>query len=162
MTNTITIGGLNPLTVVFGEADDEQSHLECCKLAAAAFGAPLTEQVYLQREAYLGQQPLTRRGGWRTWCLRTTTAEPQADQFFVSACTTIQRSLLVREGGVSGGAVDEKKGYCIASVVTHPDFRGRGLASALLAHLGRWLDSPGEAAASMLYTSIGNVSRIVS
>ncbi|KAK7991610.1 hypothetical protein PG988_000404 [Apiospora saccharicola] len=152
MTDTITIGGPNPMTVVFGEAIDQQSHLQCCKLAAAAFGAPLSEQDYLEREGFLGQQPLTRDGGWRTWCLRTTTADPPTAQVVVAACTTIQRSLLVRECG----AVDEKKGYCIASVVTHPDFRGRGLASALLEHLARWLDGPGEAAASMLYTSIGN------
>ncbi|KAK8115880.1 hypothetical protein PG984_012382 [Apiospora sp. TS-2023a] len=139
------------MTVVFGEAIDQHSHLQCCKLAAVAFGAPLSEQDYLEREAYLGQQPLTRNGGWRTWCLRTTTAELLTGQV-VAACTTIQRSLLVRECG----AVDEKKGYCIASVVTHPGFRGRGLASALLERLGRWLDGPGKADASMLYTSIGN------
>ena len=162
MDNTITTGGPDPMTVVFGEANDEQSLLQCRKLAAAAFGAPLSEQDYLEREAYLDQQPLTRRGGWQTWCLRmSTTAEPPVGQV-VAACTTIQRSLLVREGeegkGVDG-VVDEKKGYCIASVVAHPGFRGKGLASALLEHLGRWLDGPGGAAASMLYTSIGNVSK---
>ncbi|KAK7931322.1 hypothetical protein PG985_002034 [Apiospora marii] len=161
MAETSTIGGPHPLTVVFGEATDQQSHLQCCQLAAAAFGAPLSEQDYLKREAYLGQQPLTRHGGWRTWCIRLTNAGPPVGQV-VAACTTIQRSLLVwGEGGEGGdgGVVGEKKGYCIASVVTHPDFRGRGLASALLERLGRWLDGPGGAAASMLYTSIENCSK---
>ncbi|KAK8044542.1 hypothetical protein PG993_004566 [Apiospora rasikravindrae] len=149
MAGTTTIGGHSPITVIFSEANNQQHHLQCCKLAAAAFGAPLSEQDYLEREEYLDQQPLTQHGGWRTWCLRTTTEPPGQ---VVSACKTIQRSLLVSEAGTVG----ERKGYCIASVVTHPDFRGRGLASALLEHLARWLDGPGDAYASMLYTSIGN------
>ncbi|KAK8084282.1 hypothetical protein PG997_005553 [Apiospora hydei] len=115
----MTIGGPSPMTVIFSEASTQHHRLQCCKLAATAFGPPLSEQDYLEREAYLDQQPLTQHGGWRTWCLRTT-AEPPGQ--VVSACKTIQRSLLVRESGT----VSERKGYCIASVVTHPDFRGRG------------------------------------
>ncbi|KAK6840486.1 hypothetical protein PG995_016240 [Apiospora arundinis] len=149
MTDNITVDGPSPMAVVFGEAKDQQSLLQCRKLTAAAFGAPFSEQDYLEREEYLDQQPLTRDGGWRTWCLRTTT-EPLSQA--VASCKTIRRDLLVREANI----VAEKKGYCIVNVVTHPDFRGRGLASELLQHLGRWLDGPGEATASMLYTSIGN------
>ncbi|KAK7942636.1 uncharacterized protein PG986_011749 [Apiospora aurea] len=149
-SDTTTVGGPSRLTVIFSEASTQHHRLQCRKLAAAAFGPPLSEQDYLEREAYLDQQPLTQHGGWRTWCPRTTT-EPAGQ--VVSACKTIQRSLLVRESGT----VSERKGYCIASVVTHPEFRGRELASALLQqHLGRWLDGPGDAFASMLYTSIGN------
>ncbi|KAK8068986.1 hypothetical protein PG994_005602 [Apiospora phragmitis] len=155
MANTITTDGPSPMTVVFSEATDEQHRLQCYKLAVAAFGAPLSEQDYVEREEYLDQQPLTRHGGWRTWCLRTTTTTEPPGQAVVSTCKTIQRSLIVRDAG----AVSREKGYCIASMVTHPDFRGRGLASALLEHLGRWLDGPGEALASMLYTSIGNENK---
>ena len=54
--------------------------------------------------------------------------------------------------------MSEGDGYCIASVITNPDYRKAGLASVLMGHVAEWMDGPGGGTASMLYTSIGDVS----
>ncbi|KAK6088010.1 hypothetical protein SCUP234_01076 [Seiridium cupressi] len=146
MTSTIN-GPDGSIDVEFGEATFEQ-RAQCCKLAAIEFGAPLTTFDYLEREQYLGDLALTRNNGWRFWCLYLATNL----EVVLATCKTIRRDIIVRDAK----GVREERGYCIASVVTNPQFRGRGLASLLLEQIAAWIDGPGDAYASMLYTSIGD------
>lgn len=138
-----------PMAIVFGEATPEQQ-IQCCKLVSAAFGSPLSEEDFLEREKHLGQQPLTRNHGWRCWCL----SPPNKPNHVLATCKTIRRNLLVRDASGSR----EQQGYCISSVVTDSRYRQLGLASFLLKRVAEWMDGPGDGIASMLYCSIGNVS----
>lgn len=137
------------MAIVFGEATPEQQ-IQCCKLVSAAFGSPLSEEDFLEREKHLGQQPLTRNHGWRCWCL----SPPNKPNHVLATCKTIRRNLLVRDASGSR----EQQGYCISSVVTDSRYRQLGLASFLLKRVAEWMDGPGDGIASMLYCSIGNVS----
>jgi GNAT superfamily N-acetyltransferase len=138
-----------PPGVSFGEATDDQL-AKCEALAAAAFGQPLSEAEYVEREEFMGKQELARNAGVRTWCLyhRDGTRE------VLATCKSVIRELLVKD--VHGS--HRGPGYCIASVVTHPDHRGQGLAPVLLQNVARWLDGPGQAPASMLYSNKDQVS----
>jgi GNAT superfamily N-acetyltransferase len=135
--------------VVFGEATDDQ-WLPCNMLAASAFGEPLSPAGYLKREKFMSQQTLARDDGVRTWCLFRND-----DRGYVLAtCKTVRRQLLVTDGG----GTYEGNGYCIATVVTHPSHRGQGHASTLLHNVAQWLDGPGQAIASMIYSNKETVS----
>ena len=131
-------------SVNFGEATEHQ-RLACDKLAAAAFGEPLSETDFLEREEFMSRQALAKDDGVRTWCLYRNDDQSQ----MLATCKTVKRQLLVTN--VDG--FHRGKGYCIASVVTHPDYRGQGYASALLHNLAQWLDGPGDALVSMLYSN---------
>ncbi|CAO2651103.1 Nn.00g094000.m01.CDS01 [Neocucurbitaria sp. VM-36] len=130
--------------VLFGEANPDQ-RVECYKLAAAAFGPVLSEADFIERETVLSDQPLTRNGGCRVWCLYRANESSQV----LSTCRTIRRTILFKDSH----GVREGTGYCIASVVTNPEYRGQGLASLLLQNVTQWLDEPGRAAVSMLYSN---------
>ncbi|KAK5637460.1 hypothetical protein RRF57_013175 [Xylaria bambusicola] len=135
------------LTVAFGEATPEQE-LSCRHLAAAEWSMPLSKEDYVEQEKYLSQKPLVSNRGWRLWCLSLLDHPSEV----LATCKTIPRELLIRDVSVVGRA----KAYCIASVVTHPQYRGLGLASRLLEYVSAWLDGPGDAVVSVLYTSIGD------
>ena len=135
---------LAPEDVRFGEATSDQ-RLECYKLAAAAFGPALSEPDFIERETILNDQPLTRNGGCRVWCLYRANAPSQV----LSTCRTIRRTIFFKDSH----GVREDIGYCIASVVTNTEYRGQGLASLLLQNVAQWLDEPGRAAVSMLYSN---------
>jgi GNAT superfamily N-acetyltransferase len=139
--------------VNFGEATDDQ-RLACNKLAAAAFGEPLSEVDYLEREELMSKTALARDNGVRTWCLYHSDARSQV----LATCKTVKRQLLITN--VHGSHIGN--GYCIASVVTHPDHRNRGYASALLYNITQWLDGPGDALASMIYSNKEAVSNCYS
>ncbi|KAF2245781.1 hypothetical protein BU26DRAFT_553584 [Trematosphaeria pertusa] len=141
---SISIKGAAGQGVVrFGEATPDQ-RLQCYRLALA-FGQPLSEEDFVEREEFMSQQPFARGTGWRFWCVFLTDNPSQV----LATCKTIQRHLLLKD--ISG--VRDELGYCIASVVTDPSYRGQGVASFLLRHVTQWLDGPGNAAASMLYSS---------
>ncbi|KAI1083058.1 hypothetical protein F5B20DRAFT_528393 [Whalleya microplaca] len=135
------------MIVKFSNATTAEERIQCSKLASTAFGKSLSPEGYLEREEYLGQLPLTRDSGWRFWRL-TRTDDPKQ---VLAMCKTIHRDLLVRD--VHG--TSKKQGYCIASVVTDPRYRGRGLAAILLKNVAEWMDGPGNAVASMLYSDVG-------
>ncbi|KAI1505710.1 hypothetical protein F5X99DRAFT_216018 [Biscogniauxia marginata] len=136
-----------PVAVLFGEATEEQRY-KVHQLGASAFGWPLSEDDYAEREEFLDPLPLTRNRRWRFWCLARADEPGQV----VAACKTIHRDLLIRY--VQG--VRQQQGYGIASVVTHPQYRRCGLAAFLLKSVAGWLDGPGDAAASILYSSVGD------
>jgi GNAT superfamily N-acetyltransferase len=138
-----------PTDVVFSEAIAEQQ-VECDRLAASAFGRPLSMSDFLEREEYMRRHALAQHGGVRTWCLYGNTGVCQ----ILATCKTIRRELLVTDNHGSRKQI----GYCISSVVTHPDFRGRGCARMLLHKVAEWLDGPGDACASMLYSNKEEVS----
>ncbi|KAI0436942.1 hypothetical protein F4803DRAFT_540510 [Xylaria telfairii] len=148
--NQFTVRLQNPdrvVTVLFREATPEQV-IPCRKLAGAEFRKPLAIDSYLKQEEYLDQKPLVRDRGWRMWCL--SLADHPAE--VLASCRTIPREVLIRD--VSG--TSRRNAYCIAAVVTNSQYRNQGFASRLLEFVSQWLDGPGDAAASILYTSIGD------
>jgi GNAT superfamily N-acetyltransferase len=139
-----------PPGVFFGEATDDQL-VQCDALAASAFAQPLSEAEYVEREDFMSRQELAENHGVRTWCLSSGQSTGQV----LAACKTVLREILVTDlHGCHRGS-----GYCFSSVVTHPDHRGRGLAPIFLQNVARWLDGPGDAYASMLYSNKEQVSR---
>jgi predicted GNAT family acetyltransferase len=146
-------GKISMSGLIFCEAIDDQQLL-CDRLAAAAFGEPLSEADYLEREKLMSKQALAQGNGVRTWCLYRSDPRFQV----LASCKTIKRQLLVTNihGAHTGN------GYCIISVVTHPEHRGRGYASSLLRNVAEWLDGPGDALASMLYSNKEAVSNYYS
>lgn len=133
------------ITVLFGEATAQQQ-LGCDKLAASAWGSYLGEDEILAREAHLRSQDLACNGGGRTWCLYR---EDDQDQI-LSTCKTLRRQFFVREAE----GPHEVSGCCITSVITVQMYRGLGLASYMLRNVAEWLDGPGNASVSMLYSGI--------
>jgi GNAT superfamily N-acetyltransferase len=136
---------------LFGEATAEQ-RAQCYKLAAIAFKHPLSTPDFLQREEFLSSLPLTCGSGSWIWCL----ASHNDPMKILATCRTLHRDLFV----VDTAGLQEKQGYCISSVITHPEYRKKGLASNLLKNVSDWMDGDGQAAASFLYTSVESVSSI--
>jgi GNAT superfamily N-acetyltransferase len=114
-------------------------------------GYYMTSTDFITQEYQYDDQPLTHNGGSRVWCIYMT-AEPDK---VLSACRTVRRDFLINDK--DGGS--HEKGYCIGSVITDKDYRRRGLASALIQRVGEWLDGPGEAAVSILYTTCRSVRK---
>ena len=153
MPPTTIHGPSAPLTLHFGEAKDEQI-LSCHELAGIAFGKPLSSTDYIARENFM-MRLASKQGGqswWRIWCVF-----PVEDPSRVLAsCKTIRRDMLVK--GSFTGEARHRLGYCISSVVVDSAHRGLGIGAYLLAGIKEWLDTEGEAALSMLYSSKEDVS----
>lgn len=150
---TATVKGPNgPLNVVLGEAAPEQI-LPWCGIVTAAFAPSFPGSAFLTQEEYLAQHPLTLNQGTRFWCVYLAD-DPTT---LLAVTKTVRRQFLVRDSE----SVREETGYCIGYVGTHPDYRRLGLASLLIKHVAEWLDGPADAAASMLYTSVGDVSDVM-
>lgn len=149
LSTTTTIKGPDgPLNVVLGEATPEQ-RFPWCEIVTAAFAPSFPASAFEAQEDYLAQHPLTLNQGTRFWCV--SLADDPA--VVVAVTKTVRRRLLVRDSE----SVREEDGYCVGYVGTHPEYRRLGLASLLIKHVAAWLDGPGGAAASMLYTSVGDV-----
>jgi GNAT superfamily N-acetyltransferase len=144
-TYTISMTNGSRITVLFGEATAQQQH-KCYTLAASAWGSYLDEDEIIAREEYLSEQPLARKDGSRTWCLYR---QDDHDQI-LSTCKTVHRDFVVKDSE----STREVKGYCVTSVYTPQLLRGHGLASNMLNNVAQWLDGPGEAAVSVLYSGI--------
>ncbi|KAF3066529.1 Lysine acetyltransferase [Daldinia childiae] len=148
-TQPITIeNARSTLKVIFSEATTPEERVRSAKLASTAFGKSLTPEGYLGRDEYLASQPLARGTGWRWWCLTLADNPEQV----LAMCKTMHRDLLIRDSS----ATRQEQGYCICSVVTDSTYRGRGLASVLLKKVAEWLDGPGNATASILYSDVGD------
>ena len=135
-----------PPDVFFGEATDDQL-TKCEALAAAAFCQPLSEAEYVEREELMDKQKLAENDGVRTWCLY----QGEEKEHVLAACKMVIRELLITD--VQGS--HRGPGYCIASVITHPDHRGHGLAPKLLQNVAKWLDRARNAPAAC-YTATKN------
>jgi ribosomal protein S18 acetylase RimI-like enzyme len=148
-----TIKGPNgPLSIVFGEGSPDQQ-VPWCEVAAAAFAPQVPASVFVEHGDALSQHPLARNKGIRYWCI-SLVDDPAS---VISMCGTIRRPLLVRDSE----STREEDGYCVFMVATHTQYRRLGLAKMLMIQVAEWLDGPGGAAASMLYTSVGDVSAII-
>ncbi|EER40238.1 conserved hypothetical protein [Histoplasma capsulatum H143] len=135
--------------LVFSEATTQEQQVKCFKVVGSSFGWPLPEADYIEREKYLTGLPLTRTGGAgvRWWCLRT-----EDWGHVVATCKILNRDLLTR---TADGVTRDRQGYCIGAVATDKRYRRLGLAEFLLRAVAQWMDGPGEADTSMLYSSIG-------
>lgn len=140
----------NVLVSIFAQATPDQ-RIACEKLAASAFRGPLSEEEYLEREDFMRNQALAKNGDIRTWCLFSK----DDPNLILATCVTFARKLLLTDRCGSRAAT----GYCIGSVISHPDHRGQGHASTLLSNVAEWLDGPGNAFASVLYSAKEAVSR---
>jgi hypothetical protein len=72
-----------------------------------------------------------------------------------ATCKTIYRDILIRHMNSS----QQEKCFCVATVVADSKFSRYGLTTLLLKEVFKRMDRLGDAAASMLYTSIGDVRR---
>lgn len=107
----------------------------------------------MQHGEALSQHPLAHNNGIRYWCI-----SQEDDPLNVLAmCGTIRRPLLIRDSE----GVREEEGYCVFMVATHTKYRRLGVATMLMKYVAAWLDGEGGVVASMLYTSVGNVSFIL-
>ena len=149
-TETLTDVPGGALRLKFNEATPSQRKL-CYDLASTWSNKPLSPADYIDREAFLSTQPLTAGTGWRFWCV-TPEDEPAK---VLATCKTLHRDMLVK---TEDGRVRKEQGYCIATVVTDQRYRRHGLATFLLREVAAWLDGPGGAVASMLYSDVGKVS----
>ncbi|UKZ72415.1 hypothetical protein TrVFT333_000044 [Trichoderma virens FT-333] len=140
-------GPSGPLNVVFGEGTPEQ-RLSCCEVIVAAFAPSFPASACVEHEEYLSRHPLSLNKGTRFWCI-SIADNPGT---ILALCKTIRRRFLVRDSE----SIHEEDGYCIGTVATHPHYRRLGLATLLIKHVAEWLDGPADAAASMLYTSVGD------
>ncbi|PGH05641.1 hypothetical protein GX51_02800 [Blastomyces parvus] len=138
--------------VVFNEATTDEQQVKCFKIVGASFGWPLPEADYIEREKFLVQRPLTRSNGAgvRWWCLQVQAGDGCGR--VVATCKTLNRDLLIR---TAAGNTRQGQGYCIGAVATDKRYRRLGLAEFLLRAVARWMDGPGGAEASMLYSSVG-------
>jgi GNAT superfamily N-acetyltransferase len=141
-------GPSGPLNVVFAEATPEQS-LPCGEVIVAAFAPSVPASFCAEQEEHLSQHPLSLNQGTRFWCI-SLADDPSS---VLALCKTIRRRFLVRDNE----SMREEDGYSISTVATHPQYRRLGLATLLIKHVAEWLDGPADAAASMLYTSVGDV-----
>ncbi|KAM0445181.1 hypothetical protein ACHAO4_009886 [Trichoderma viride] len=148
LSATATVKGTNgPLNIALGEASPEQI-LPWCGIVTAAFAPSFPGSAFLAQEECISQHPLTLNQGTRFWCIYLAD-DPTT---LLAVTKTVRRQFLVRDSE----SVREETGYCIGYVGTHPDYRRLGLASLLIKHVAEWLDGPANAAASMLYSSVGD------
>ncbi|CZT11634.1 uncharacterized protein RAG0_15707 [Rhynchosporium agropyri] len=137
-----------PLSIYFGEAKDEQI-LSCHGLAGVAFGQPLSSADYIKREDFM-MRLASKQGEqrwWRIWCAFLGEYPGQV----LASCKTTRRDMLMKEP--STGKVYDHLEHCISSVVVESAHRGLGIGAYLLAGIKYWLDTEGEVALSMLYSS---------
>ena len=141
-----------PLNIVFGEGTRDQQ-VSWCEVAASAFAPQIPASVFVEHGDALSTHPLARNKGIRYWCF-SLADDPAC---VISMCGTLRRPLLVRHTEF----IREEDGYCVFMVATHAQYRRLGLARMLMNRVAEWLDGPGGAAVSMLYTSVGDVSIII-
>ncbi|KKZ63298.1 hypothetical protein EMCG_00281 [[Emmonsia] crescens] len=112
----------------------------------------LEDPDFIEGEKFLAHRPLTRdsSAGVRWWCLGVQAGDGTGR--VVATCKTLHRDLLIR---TAAGGTREGRGYCIGAVATDKRYRRLGLAEFLLRRVAQWMDGPGGADASMLYSSIG-------
>lgn len=113
---------------------------------------------YLDREATLADQLLTKDGGIKYWVLVDTT-QLENERDILSSCETIKKRAWVAKDG----KVTEVLVHGIGSVFCDPQFRGRRYAQRMMGELGAVLDAGfqqdkgDKGVFSMLYSDIGKV-----
>jgi len=110
-----------------------------------AWGARLTPEQYLEREARLRAHPWTR-AGMATWLLLDDAGQ------VLASCESFRMSSRLRgpEGAECWGA-----SFGIASVFTEERLRGRGFASRMTALVAERLAAEPDAHAALLFSDVG-------
>ncbi|KAM7214207.1 hypothetical protein V8F06_010396 [Rhypophila decipiens] len=131
------------------------------------WGAALTLDNYLGREAYLQTVPLAKEGGLTQWILTDGSMRPD-ERPILSSCESLKKGAIA---ALSSSSSSEPKevvvvdgiAHGIASVFTEPQFRGKGYASRMMREVGKALERwqaetslPDQRALfSVLYSDIG-------
>lgn len=137
--------------VVFTRADDDIRKLTW-RLNSEVFATPLEMDAYVEREAHLSQQALTKDGR----CTYFVLAHKHDGTHIVASCESIKKTVFIagRNTGVNDGFV-EATGYAIASIYTNPKYRRLGMAAFMLRRLQKQMDEESECSA--LYSDIGKM-----
>ncbi|KAI9791066.1 MAG: hypothetical protein M1816_004297 [Peltula sp. TS41687] len=124
------------------------------------WGAPLSVSDYLERERINEEAEANRAGQITYWVLSKTPKrvgpidhEEKVDEDdIVASCETLRRPVIIwtREHGYNDG----ESAYGIASVFTHPKYRGQGAAAVLMQKLAGWVDGA-NAPFTALYSDLG-------
>jgi len=137
---------VNPTEIVFAQASPEQQK-QTWELNGVSWALPMEIPDYVEREAYLSNQDLTRDGGCKYWILHL---QDRPDDI-IASCECTRKTLIMRRPGDSQAR--ESTGYSIASVYTNPAYRRLGMASLMLLRLQEEMDKDSDASA--LYSDIG-------
>lgn len=125
-----------------------------------SWGAALSLQSYLDREASQIDIPLARDGGLSRWIL-TTDAAGSPQRPLLSSCETLRKRAVVRDaasGGVGGGQVRDVAAHGVGSVFTDAEHRRKGYAGLMMGKLGEALGKGSEEPLfSVLYSDVGKV-----
>ena len=126
-----------------------------------SWGAALSLQSYLDREASQVDIPLARDGGLSRWIL-TTDAAGSPERPVLSSCETLRKRAVVRDGvGVGGGGgqqVRDAAAHGVGSVFTDAEHRRKGYAGLMMGKLGEALGKGSEEPLfSVLYSDVGKV-----
>ncbi|KAL8894680.1 MAG: hypothetical protein Q9192_004129 [Flavoplaca navasiana] len=137
----------------------ESEMIESSTLGSISWKGPLDTNQYLQREAHLRNQDLTRDGGITYWILVDTTTTPGSNDSrrILASCETIRKRALISR---LGAAPKETICHGIGSVHCNPEYRGRGFGRRMMVELAKildtWQQKEGEGADfSVLWSDIG-------
>lgn len=122
------------------------------RLNGEAWAAPLSIDDYINREAHLSQQDLSKDGGCTYWVL-STKHDPT---HIVASCEAIKKTVFIagKGAGVKNDFV-EATAFAVASVYTNPKYRRLGMAAFMLRKLQAQLDTESECSA--LYSDVGKI-----
>ncbi|KAI4272622.1 MAG: hypothetical protein LQ337_005184 [Flavoplaca oasis] len=118
----------------------ESEMIESSTLGSISWKGPLDTNQYLQREAHLRNQDLTRDGGITYWILVDTAAAPSPNDSrrILASCETIRKRALISR---FGAAPKEIICHGIGSVHCNPEYRGRGFGRRMMVELAKILDT---------------------
>lgn len=135
-----------------------------------SWGAALSLEDYLDREASQVTIPLSVNGGLSRWILTTDASPPPSAggstspspsrRPVLSSCETLRKRALVRDAGTARGlaSVRDVVAHGVASVFTDEEFRRNGYAGAMMGRLGEALGKGSEEPLfSVLYSDVGKV-----
>lgn len=130
---------------------------EAFTINGSSWRGALTIPQYLQREAHLSLQDLTKDGGITWWILVDSTKQPDS-RTILSSCETLRKAALLARDG----KVEEVTVHGIGSVFCRHEFRGRGYAGRMMQELGKklqtWQQEDGKKGVfSVLYSDIGKM-----
>lgn len=160
ITNKVPIP--SPSALHFRLATDGEKRL-CWIRSHVLWAGPLKNiEDFLKRETINGLADVNKNGGISYWILskRATPSEPPEEDDVIAACESLQRPVIIWTKDES--YVESVHGYGIASVFTHPKYRGQGAAAMLMRALASWLDDEqkGNAPFSALFSDVGRVSDV--
>ncbi|KAM0543847.1 hypothetical protein ACHAPJ_012084 [Fusarium lateritium] len=129
----------DPRALSLREATEEEK-FKCWRNNSQAWRGNLSVDEYIGLQAVNGNQELTLNGGIRYWIF-TDGAE------IYCSGQTIRKPVVSRRAGHE--EAKKQWSYGVAAVFTPPEYRSRGIASAMMKRLAEWFDG-NDASCSML------------